>query len=135
MLGFDAFADAVGFSRAEQVVTALGKSIVAAAREASDGGAFVGHMGGSDFIAVVAQERAETLATGAIAAFADLQTTHASILGDDGRLLAMVIAVAPTAGAASNDDIARRLGVAMKQAKHAGTAGYVTWSATASAAR
>lgn len=127
--GFDAFADAVGFSRAEQIVTALGQSIVAAARAASDGGAFVGHMGGSDFIAVVAREHAETLATGAIAAFADLQTSHAAAFGDDGRALAMVIAVAPTAGATSNDDIARRLGQAMKQAKHAGNAGYVTWSA------
>jgi DNA-binding response OmpR family regulator len=129
ILGFDGYADAVGFSQAEQVVMALGQAIVGVARTASGGGAFVGHMGGSDFIAVVAAEHATQLAEGAIAAFADLRGSHAALRGDAGAALAMVIAIAPTESATSNDDIARRLGVAMKQAKGAGAAGFVTWSA------
>jgi CheY-like chemotaxis protein len=129
VLGFDAFADAIGFGRAEQVVKALGATIVDAARAATGGGAFVGHVGGSDFIVVCASEHAVSLATRAVAAF---EANRAKLLGgDEGKGLALVIAVATAEGAEPGgaDEIARRLGRAMKAAKAAGVSGHVVWAA------
>jgi DNA-binding response OmpR family regulator len=126
VVGFDAYADVIGFARAEQVVKALGQTIVEAARNATGGGGFVGHVGGSDFIAVVAGEHAEALATGAIALF---EQNRGKLVGDEGKALGLVVAVASAAGAASGgaDEVARRLGRAMKQAKAAGKSGHVVW--------
>jgi CheY-like chemotaxis protein len=128
VLGFDAYADQIGFARAEGVVKGLGGTIVDAARAATGGGAFVGHVGGSDFIAVCASEHAEVLATNAVAAF---EASRTKLVGDEGKALALVIAIASAEGAAAGgpDEIARRLGRAMKQAKAAGTSGHVVWTA------
>ncbi|MEZ4368404.1 MAG: response regulator [Kofleriaceae bacterium] len=129
--GFDAYADAVGFARAEGVVKTLGQLVVTAAREATGGGAFVGHVGGSDFIAVVAADHAEALARGAVAAFEARRAEFAAAdAGTAGQAIALVIAIASTDGATSGDDIARRLGHAMTLAKGAGASGHVTWTAT-----
>jgi DNA-binding response OmpR family regulator len=126
VLGFDAYADVIGFARAEQVVKALGQTIVEAARAVTGGGAFVGHVGGSDFIAVVSSEDAEAIATGAIERF---EQNRQTLVGDEGKALGLVIAVASAAGAAAGgpDEVARRLGRAMKQAKAAGKSGHVVW--------
>ena len=128
VLGFDAFADQIGFGRAEGVVKALGATIVDAARAATGGGAFVGHVGGSDFIAVCSYEDAETLATKAVALF---EANRATMVGDEGKATGLVIAIASADGAEKGgaDEIARRLGKAMKQAQAAGKSGHVVWTA------
>src|SRR5262245_737106 len=69
LVTFDSYADAVGFGRAEEVVRGMARIILDEARATTGGGAFVGHLGGSDFIAVVAPAQAEPLAKGVIAAF------------------------------------------------------------------
>ncbi|HET7502355.1 MAG TPA: response regulator, partial [Kofleriaceae bacterium] len=56
VLNFDSYADAIGIARSEDTVRSLGQWLLAAARVASGGGAFVGHIGGSDFIAVLSPE-------------------------------------------------------------------------------
>ena len=130
VLGFDAYADQIGFSRSEQVVKSLAALLVDAARVASGGGAFVGHVGGSDFISVVAAEHADALATGTVKAF---EADRQNLVGDEGKNLGLVIAVAmidePATGIAQGgaDEIARRLGRAMKQAKSAGKSGHVVF--------
>jgi DNA-binding response OmpR family regulator len=130
LLGFDAFADAIGFARAEQVVKALGAHLVDAARTATGGGAFVGHVGGSDFIAICASEHAEALAGGAGQAF-EATRGKLGLDGDEAKGVALVIAMATVEGAEKGgpDEIARRLGRAMKQAKAAGKTGHVAWQA------
>ena len=131
MLGFDPYADAIGFGRAEHMVRALGHLVVDNARSASGGGAFVGHVGGSDFIAIVSAEHAEPFAQATVAAFAAARATIAPAGDDaaDGGRLSIVIAVASMADATGGaDELARRLGVTMKQAKALGTSGYVVWS-------
>src|SRR5690349_9108552 len=127
VMGFDAYADQIGFARAEGVVKALGATIVDAARAATGGGAFVGHVGGSDFIAVCASEHAEALATNAVTGF---EANRTKLVGDEGKALGLVIAIASADGAAAGgpDEIARRLGKAMKQAKAAGKSGHVVWT-------
>jgi GGDEF domain-containing protein len=128
LLAFDGFTDAAGFGRAEEVVRATGRLILDEARTVTGGSAFVGHFGGSDFIAVVAPAQAEALAAGAVAAFEARRGELASG-GDDTPALAMVVAVAPIEGVSAIDELARRLGKAMRAAKAAGRSGHVAWTA------
>lgn len=127
LLHFDSYADGVGLQRSEETVRGLGQLLLEAARKASGGGAFVGHVGGSDFIAMVAADQVEAMVAGALAAF-DAQRL-ALALGD--QPLAIVIASASTAGLGANgaDELGKRLGRAMKQAKAAGSSGHVAWTA------
>ncbi|MEZ4400242.1 MAG: response regulator [Kofleriaceae bacterium] len=124
--GFDAYADAVGFAAAEQAVRALAKVVLELARQHGDGGAFVGHLGGSDFIVVVGHDRGEPLAHALIER---LTADRAKLFTGDATKLDAVIAVAPTTGVpvGGTDQMAKRLGAAMRTAKQAPAAGYVTW--------
>lgn len=128
VLSFDSYADAVGVQRSEETVRSLGQLLLDAARKASGGGAFVGHVGGSDFIAIVAPEHAQAIVDGAISAF---ETRRAELAPGDSQALALVIASATTDGlsAAGADELGRRLGRAMKQAKTLGKSSHVAWSA------
>jgi len=58
---FRSFADAYGFKRADEVVAHTGNVILQAARAVSDPPAFVGHVGGDDFIVICREEVAEAL--------------------------------------------------------------------------
>jgi CheY-like chemotaxis protein len=128
LYAFDSYADAVGFGRAEETVRALAQLVVDEARTASAGGAFVGHIGGSDFIAVASPAVAEALARGVVAAFEARKAEIAP--GDEGQALAVVIAVASTEGlgAGGADELARRLGRTMKTAKAGARSAYELWA-------
>lgn len=127
ILNFDTYADAIGIARSEDTVRSLGQWLLDSARQASGGGAFVGHIGGSDFIAVLAPEHSEPFIQSAESAF---DNKRSSFPGETGTL-ALVAAIASTEGLTLNggaDDLGRRLGKAMKQAKAAGKTGHVMWS-------
>ena len=127
ILNWDAYADSIGIARSEDTVRNLGAWLLEAARASSGGGAFVGHIGGSDFIAVLAPEHAEGFITRAETAF----DGHRATLPGDAKALALVLAVAKTDGLTMNggaDELGRRLGKAMKQAKAAGKTGHVSYS-------
>jgi DNA-binding response OmpR family regulator len=126
LLHFDGYADAVGLQRSEETVRGLGQLVLETARKASGGGAFVGHVGGSDFIAMVAADQVEEMVTGALAAF-EVQRAQLA-LGE--QPLAMVIASASTEGlpATGADELGKRLGRAMKQAKAVGTSNHFAWT-------
>ena len=66
---FKAYNDHYGFMRGDEVIQSSARLIGEAARGASDGAAFVGHVGGDDFVVVVAPERAEAAANAIVAAF------------------------------------------------------------------
>jgi DNA-binding response OmpR family regulator len=127
VLNFDSYADTIGIARSEDTVKSLGQFLLDAARHASGGGAFVGHIGGSDFIAVLSPEHVEAFVTRAETAF---DGKRSELPGDAGQL-ALVAAIAHTDGLTLNggaDELGRRLGKAMKQAKAAGQTGHVVWS-------
>jgi DNA-binding response OmpR family regulator len=129
ILAFDSYADSIGIARSEDTVRSLGAWLLDAARAASGGGAFVGHIGGSDFIAVLAPEHAEPFLAGAESTFDEKRATFPG----DASSLHLVAAVALTEGLSVNtgaDELGRRLGKAMKQAKAAGKTGHVIWSAS-----
>jgi len=123
--GFDAFADEVGYARAERLVAALGEVILERTRAGGDVG-FVGHLGGVDFIAIDGAPHAEALAGEILAAFDDNRDKWS-----DGRgtALAMAIAIVPTAGLApeQGDELAARMATAMRAAKQEQGSSYVVW--------
>jgi len=128
ILNWDSFQDTIGIAKSEETVKNLGAWLLEAARKASGGGAFVGHMGGSDFIAVLSPEHALPFVEGAEAAWDD----HKSRLPGDPKSLALVAAIASTEGLTLNggaDELGRRLGKAMKQAKAGGKTGHTVYSA------
>jgi len=127
VLNFDAYADTIGIARSEETVRSLGQFLLESARGASSGGAFIGHIGGSDFITVLAPEHAETFLAHAEQGF----EAKRSSFPDDASSLCLVGAIANTEGLTLNggaDELGRRLGKAMKQAKAAGQTGHVVWS-------
>ena len=98
---------------------------------ASGGGAFVGHIGGSDFIAVVAPEHAEPFVEPGRGRRSTPSAT--AFPGDAGIARAGRARSRSTEGLTLNggaDELGRRLGKAMKQAKAAGKSGHVVWSKT-----
>ncbi len=129
ILNFDSYSDSIGIARSEDTVRNLGQWLLEAARVASGGGAFVGHIGGSDFIAVLAPEHVEPFMSSAEGAF---DGKRSSFPGDPSPL-SLVAGVTPTEGLSLNggaDELGRRLGKAMKKAKAAGKTGHVVWSAS-----
>ncbi|HET7499815.1 MAG TPA: hypothetical protein VFK02_02400, partial [Kofleriaceae bacterium] len=100
-----------------------------AARSASGGGAFVGHIGGSDFIAVLSPEHVGPFVSAAESTFDAKRATFP----EDAASLGLVLAIAHTDGltpATGADELGRRLGKAMKAAKAAGKTNHVVWSAS-----
>lgn len=59
---FKSFNDHYGFLRGDEVIKLLGKTIGQAVEKISPDGAFVGHIGGDDFIAIVDADKAEAVA-------------------------------------------------------------------------
>ncbi len=128
VLNWDAYQDAIGIGRSEETVRSLGQWLLEAARQASGGGAFVGHMGGSDFIAVVSPEHVMPFVERAETAWDD----HKAKLPGEPGSLALVLAIASTEGLTLKDgadEVGRRLGKAMRQAKDAGKTGHVIYAA------
>ena len=66
---FKAFNDHYGFMRGDEVIQASARLIGEAARAASSGSAFVGHVGGDDFVVVVEPSIAASIADEVVAAF------------------------------------------------------------------
>lgn len=129
VLNFDGYADAIGIARSEDTVRDLGQWLLDAARAASGGGSFVGHIGGSDFIAVLSPEHVGAFVASAESTF---DAKRATFPGDAAQL-ALVLAIAHTEGlqvATGADELGRRLGKAMKAAKAAGKTNHVVWSAS-----
>jgi DNA-binding response OmpR family regulator len=127
ILNWDAYADSIGIARSEDTVKNLGHWLLDAARKASGGGAFIGHIGGSDFIAVLAPSQSDVFIDHAENAFDD----HKATLPGDAKLLALVLAITSTEGLSLNtgaDELGRRLGKAMKSAKAAGKTGHVKFT-------
>lgn len=127
VLNWDSYQDAIGIAKSEETVKNLGQWLLDAARIASGGGAFVGHIGGSDFLAVLSPDHAIQFATTAESTF---DGRRSSMPGDPAQL-ALVLAIAHTTGLTLKDgadELGRRLGKAMKQAKALGKTGHVVWS-------
>lgn len=133
--GFDVWADHVGFSLAENAVAELGRMILERVKAHTSGDAFLGHLGGVDFVAACASGEAEALATEIIEAFDGLRAGWAA--GNDAEqatssaaeALRCAIAIAPIDGLGADESkqLADRMAAAMRAAKARGSSAYVVW--------
>ncbi len=126
---FDRYADEVGFARAESLVVTLGRIVLDKTRQRSAGSAFVGHLGGADFMSVIAIDQAEPLANEVIEAFEASRTTWTEPAASVSASMAMTVAVVSTEDveAGALQTLAQRLAAAMRQAKGNDGSSYVVW--------
>ncbi|HWM88891.1 MAG TPA: response regulator [Kofleriaceae bacterium] len=128
---FDNFADQVGFGHTEAMVAELGQLVLECGRGRA--AEFVGHLGGVDFIAVVARDQAESLAGEVIAAFRQKRPEWTKAIDASqkpGALLApleMKVAVVSTRDLQSEDELAGRLTITMRHSKQREGSGHVVW--------
>ncbi|MGH2631293.1 MAG: response regulator [Actinomycetota bacterium] len=66
---FKAYNDHYGFMRGDNVIQTTARLIAEAARAATDGTAFVGHVGGDDFVVVVKPDEAAAVADAIVSVF------------------------------------------------------------------
>lgn len=127
---FGAYADEVGFTRAEALVAALGNLILEKVRAQAPEHPFLGHLGGTDFVAVVPEDRGEELAKDVIEAFEGAYEEWL-VEGSPIDTLTMTVAMAHTAGLQRKDEhlLAERVAAAMKAAKERNGSSYVVWQA------
>lgn len=93
---YRSFADAYGYRKADEVIAFTGNLILSQVRALSDPPAFLGHVGGDDFLVIANSDIADTLSTGieetfleAISSFyseEDRQTGFLSIQDDRGEV-------------------------------------------------
>ena len=129
---FEVYADAYGFRKADDVIAELGGLILERSRAYGGGDAFVGHVGGDDFVVVVGPEEAEELAQDLVDAFDTRVPRWYS--GDTGpqqmakrMTLSIAVVDAKTAKAESADDLARVLAQAKRASKKREESNYVVW--------
>lgn len=126
---FDSYADRVGISKAETLVAVLGELILSKTRDCSGGSAFVGHLGGVDFISVVGSDHAEELATTVIATYEQNRAEWCGPDDEGDTRVDMSIAVVNTDGLSKGDNekVAQRLATAMRSAKQQNGSSHVVW--------
>ena len=128
---FDAYVDQVGFTRAEDLLVAMGQLVLDKVRTHSPDHPFVGHLGGSDFIGVVGRGSAAELAQDVITTFDERRREWDLRPGEVAQPLCMVIGLAYTQGLADKamEVIANRVAVAVKTAKEQAGSSYTVWTA------
>ncbi len=126
---FDNYVDQVGFNRATTLVATLGQLILDKVRSHSPERPFLGHLGGTDFIAVVAGEQVKNLVEDVISVFAQRRVDMDEREGDDNTPLPIVMGVAHSKGLAKGDMnvLTNRVAVALKAAKEKDGSSYVIW--------
>ncbi len=133
---FEAYADAYGFKKADDVTADLGALILEKARAYGGGSAFVGHVGGDDFIVVVDSASAEELAQDLVEAFdGAVPRWYAGESGPQQMARRMTLSVAVVdavkCGARTSEDLARALAQTKRRSKKQEGSNYVVWSADA----
>jgi diguanylate cyclase (GGDEF)-like protein len=132
---FEAYADAFGFRKADDVVGELGGLILEQARAYGGGSAFVGHVGGDDFVVVIdAPDRAEELAQDLVEAFDSRVARWYE--GDAGAqqmakrmTLSIAVVDAQRADAKTTEELAKVLAQTKRASKKREGSNYVVWTA------
>jgi DNA-binding response OmpR family regulator len=126
VVAFDTYADDVGYGRAEEVIRALGDTLVRKSREVTDDEVFVGHLGGADFVVVCSAPQVEGLAREIARVFdANIERW---VQGEAPLRLALGAAALEGLQADESERLAVRIGAAVRAAKHQEASGYVLWS-------
>jgi diguanylate cyclase (GGDEF)-like protein len=129
---FDTYADAFGFHKADEVIAELGELVLEQARNHGGSEAFVGHVGGDDFVVVVRAAEAEKLAHDLIEAFdTRVPRWYAGESGGAqmGRRMVLSIALvnAVASGARTTEDVAKLLAHAKRASRRRDESNVVVW--------
>lgn len=129
MREFEAYLDQVGFNQAESLVATLGELILDKVRGHSPEHAFLAHLGGSDFIAVVTREKVESMVKDVLSAFEGRRDSLDKRENSPAGPLCMVIGVAHRRDIDKGgmDVISHRVAAALKGAKDQDGSSYVIW--------
>lgn len=130
---FEEYADAFGFTKADHVTAELGACILDLARTEGDGSAFVGHVGGDDFVVVAPAGNAESLAKALVAAFDERVARWYDGSTAPERMatrMTVSIAVVPITktGAKSTDELSKHLATAKRASKRQEGSNFVVWT-------
>lgn len=130
MRDFDTYLDQVGFTRAEKIVATLGELILSQVRKHSPDSPFLGHLGGTDFIAVVTRASSESVVAAVIEEFSGRSGEMDQRDPPGDTTLQMVAGVAHSEGLDRGglDAITNRVGAALQSAKDQDGSSYVVWS-------
>lgn len=120
---FGEFATEVADSTSVDFVKALSTLIYEAVR-GLDGG-FLGHLGGTDFIATCPEGKAEAFAQTVIDNF---ETSSKEWVGDFARPLSLICCIVPTPGVSDAPDMAKRLALSLSKSRKAGGSNYVVYA-------
>jgi diguanylate cyclase (GGDEF)-like protein len=128
---FESYADAFGFHKADDVAAELGRMVLERARVYGGGAAFVGHVGGDDFVLVTDPEHAENLARELVDAFES--RVHGWYTGGDSgaaqmaRRMTLSIAVldAQASKAKTLEELSRLLAATKRASKRQEGSNYV----------
>jgi DNA-binding response OmpR family regulator len=125
---FNTYVDQVGFTRAESIVAKLGELLLGRVREHSAEHPFLGHLGGTDFIAVVMRDQVTVLVEDAIAEFAK-QRGELDKREHQTEPLHIVAGVVHSQGLnrGALDTLTNRLGAALQSAKDLSGSSFVIW--------
>jgi diguanylate cyclase (GGDEF)-like protein len=130
---FEAYADAFGFRKADDVVADLGGLVLQRARAYGGGTAFVGHVGGDDFVIVVEPQSAEELAQDLVEAFdTRVPTWYTGESGAEQMAKRMTLSIAvvdaQASGAKTLEELAKYLAATKRASKRREGSNYVVWS-------
>jgi CheY-like chemotaxis protein len=126
--GFVAYADAVGYASAESFVKEVGARILAEQRAVAPG--FLGHLGGTDFIASCAADKGEELAKAMVAAFDDKVESWRGTNEDGGGEveLRLVVGVVRAGEVADEAELAKCLAAALSESREREGSNYVVYA-------
>lgn len=129
---FESYADAYGFKKADELIADLGGLILERSRAYGGGSAFVGHVGGDDFVVIVGGGEAEELAQDLVEAFDSRAPRwyegEAPPEATDHRVtLSIAVVDAQQAGAKTPADLAKILAAAKRQSKKREGSNFVVW--------
>jgi diguanylate cyclase (GGDEF)-like protein len=130
---FEAYADAFGFHKADEVAADLGRLVLERARVFGGGSAFVGHVGGDDFIVVCDPGHASELAQELVDAFdgrvAGWYTGQPGAEQMAKRMtLSIAIVDAQASGAKSLEEMSKFLAATKRASKRREGSNFVVWS-------
>jgi DNA-binding response OmpR family regulator len=126
-VGFGDYVAKHGYARADKLVKNLGTAVLNRARAAADH-AFVGHLGGVDFVVTCDRGTAESLAQDLVRTFDDNVAKWT-----DGEALRMTIAVVGVEGIGPDDagggqELASRMAAALRASKQRDGSNHVVWA-------
>jgi DNA-binding response OmpR family regulator len=125
VVGFDEYADRVGYQQAEDLVAHLGKLVLETAQTLTSGGVFIGHLGGVDFIVTSEPDETEDIADALVAAFDEALPEWTN--DEAASALRLAGAVVPLHDVHGTAELAARLGATLRASKQRDGSNYLVW--------